>query len=231
MACQHPEQKQPFTQISYDGTLQDLLESSNPLAVAASPEGGQVDGNAGLTRIAEQLEKMQKDQRELMDLIQRQRKPVQSAIAAAEMKQIEQRTGKSFLATAAAPRSSAEATLEIAEATEASGNISTMAVKEDTWKRRLNSFAEFSNWFSATMPAVGIAANPLDATPDHLVLYHQAHWVKTHGETVLTSGLGPAPSSLAANFSMLSAVFVKHGRSGEYNAQMEVGKLKNTRIL
>ena len=76
------------------------------------------------------------------------------------------------------------------------------------------------------MPAVGISVDPLDATPDHLVLYHQAQWVKTHGETVLTSGLGPAPSSLPANFTMLSAVFAKHGRSGEYNAQMEVGKIE-----
>ena len=47
--------------------------------------------------------------------------------------------------------------LEITEATEATGSISTTAVKENTWKRRVNSLAdEFSNWFWATMPVVGI---------------------------------------------------------------------------
>ena len=70
-----------------------------------------------------------------MDLIERQRNNI---CAAEKMKQIEQ---QGFFAPAA-PRSSAEVMLEIAEATEAAGSISTM---EDTWKRRANSFtaAEF----------------------------------------------------------------------------------------
>ena len=69
-----------------------------------------------------------------MDLIERQRNNI---CAAEKMKQIEQ---QGFFAPAA-PRSSAEVMLEIAEATEAAGSISTM---EDTWNRRLSSFTAYS---------------------------------------------------------------------------------------
>lgn len=65
--------------------------------------------------------------------------------------------------------------------------------------------------------------NALQASPEELVVYHQVHWVPRHGETLLATGVFPAPNSLEGNFSLLSGMFEVAGRTGPYSAELGIG--------
>ena len=191
--------------------------------MAASLIETQVQQTALLGHMVEELKMIQETQKELLTRAQgdmRSQRDLPS-VTVAELKHVQQHAGRSLTGSAIL-RNPEVATLEYVEAAEAAGKVSAKAVQEETWRRRLGSFSEFANWFDSTMQALGRNKTAVDATPNDLVVYHEAQWVKHHGETVLNGGLWPAPSSLEANFSMLSAVFIKHGKSGEYNEQNQV---------
>ena len=191
--------------------------------MAASLIQTQVQQTALLGQMVEELKMIQQTQKEVLTRAQEDRRSERElpSVTVAELKHVQQHAGKCLTGNPIL-RNPEEARSEYVEAAEAAGRVSAKAVQEETWRRRLGSFSEFSSWFQSTMQALGRNKAPVDATPNDLVVYHESQWVKHHGETVLNGVLWPAPSSLEANFSMLSAVFIKHGRTGEYNEQNQV---------
>jgi len=101
-------------------------------------------------------------------------------------------------------------------------SISYGAVSYTHQRNRAAAFEEYAEWHNSRMPALGVARPATCALPEELVLYHQTHWIKQHGETVLQGQVYPAPSSLANNFSLLASMFDMLGRTGAYSAESQV---------
>ena len=91
----------------------------------------------------------------------------------------------------AAPDNAIAAVANYKAGIEAGGRVSVKSVQEETWRRRLSSFAEFQSFFDPTMAAFGKEKAAVEATPSDLVAYHEPHWVNNHGETVLEGEIGP----------------------------------------
>ena len=81
---------------------------------------------------------------------------------------------------------------------------------------------EFITWLSARQQARGVSLQT--CTPVDVKVFFESHWLQQHGSLLLSDGKQyAAPSYLSSSISHLSGMFRRLGRTGEYDAQRQVG--------